>query len=87
MIIKSGPNLAPGGDSNGGYDVFLRDRKEHVTHLVSASPPGTPGNSSSFEAAISGDGSRVAFGSNASDHVVGDTNGVSDIFVLTNSGP
>ncbi|MCF4164868.1 hypothetical protein L2U69_04345 [Zavarzinia compransoris] len=48
---------------------------------VSVSPNGMYGNSGSFQPAISADGRFVAFASNASNLVPGDTNGITDIFV------
>jgi Tol biopolymer transport system component len=71
-------------DSNGTWDVFLRDRLHGETVLVSVSIHGRPGNGMSLlsEArSVSGDGLRVVFGSEATDLVPGDTNGVFDLFV------
>lgn len=68
------------GDTNGGTDVFLRDRTQGTTELVSATADGMPGNASSAVPAISADGRYVAFDSVASDLVDGDTNGFSDVF-------
>ena len=48
---------------------------------VSVASDGTQGNSFSYAPAISVDGRYVAFTSDASNLVVGDTNGVKDIFV------
>jgi Tol biopolymer transport system component len=49
---------------------------------VSTANGGQQGNSDSSEAAISGDGRYVAFDSNASNLVPGDTNHATDIFVV-----
>jgi Tol biopolymer transport system component len=73
-------NLVP-GDTNGTVDVFLRDRLSGVTELVSIGPGGGPGNGASQSPSISADGRYVAFASDASDLVPGDTNGVTDVFV------
>jgi len=75
-------NLVP-GDTNGFRDVFVRDRLNHTTELVSVGSTGTQGNGDSGYdgCAISGDGRYVAFGSGASNLVVGDTNDVGDVFV------
>ena len=64
-----------------GHDVFLRDRKEHTTTLVSVSPSGKPGNDVSGYPFISGDGRYIAFVSAASNLVKNDTNGLPDVFV------
>ena len=69
------------GDSNGNYDVFLRDRKLHRTTRVSVSSKGAEGNGDSTLPAISGDGRYVAFVSAASNLVPSDTNGFTDMFV------
>jgi Tol biopolymer transport system component len=69
-------------DGNGStQDVFLRDLQTGTTSLASLTFAGGPGNSSSGHNAISSDGLFVAFESNASNLVPGDTNGKRDIFV------
>jgi uncharacterized repeat protein (TIGR01451 family) len=69
------------GDTNGAIDVFVRDRLSGTTERVSVASNGTQGNGDSTHAAISGDGSRVAFGSFAATLVQPDTNFASDVFV------
>jgi Tol biopolymer transport system component len=54
------------GDRNGVTDVFVRDRTNSTTVLVSAAPDGTAGNSPSFQPSISANGMVVAFTSAAS---------------------
>jgi Tol biopolymer transport system component len=49
--------------------------------LASAAATGEQGNSFSGAPALSADGTKVAFVSNASNLVPGDTNGVSDVLV------
>lgn len=73
-------NLAT-GDTNGRDDVFVRDRQNGVTELVSANLSGTLGNNFSVRPSISADGRFVAFDSLSSNLVAGDTNGQFDIFV------
>jgi Tol biopolymer transport system component len=68
------------GDTNGASDVFLRDRLAGVTRRVSVGAVGQA-NGDSAEPSISADGRFVAFSSQASNLVPGDTNGTSDIFV------
>jgi Tol biopolymer transport system component len=76
-------NLVP-GDTNGTWDIFLRDRQTNKTTLVSVDSAGNPAKNdtdySSFPA-ISADGRYVAFMSRSPDFVTGDTNGRRDIFV------
>jgi len=69
------------GDSNGSGDIFVHDRVTRETTCVSVASDGTQGNRYSFFPSISADDRYVAFDSWASNLVVGDTNGVSDIFV------
>lgn len=76
-------NLAAGVDALGFFDVFVRDRQAGTTVRVSDGfQVGRPrGNGNSTNAAISGDGTTVAFHSDASNLVSGDGNGVTDVFV------
>jgi Tol biopolymer transport system component len=69
------------GDTNGVRDIFLRDRQTGQTSLVSVDSGGVQGNGTSVDPAISTDGRYVAFASDATNLVSGDTNGVRDIFV------
>jgi Tol biopolymer transport system component len=68
----------PPGNRN---NVFIRDRLKGTTRRISVSPAGAPGNDNSATPAISADGRFVAFLSDASNLVPGDTNGVKDVFV------
>lgn len=91
---SSAINLVP-GDVNGVEDIFVRDRKDHVTEIVSVATngalartalgaclPGTrnPGPGS-FDPSISANGRWVAFTSCATNLVPGDTNLHADVFV------
>jgi hypothetical protein len=69
------------GDTNGFLDVFRHDRLTGTTDLVSISSTGFQGNADANNAAISADGSRIAFYSNASNFVADDVNGSLDMFV------
>ena len=74
-------NVGP-PDSNMLSDVYWKDRATGELRLVSMNPnTGTTGNQGSYGPSISGNGQRVAFVSEASDLVPGDTNGNADIFV------
>src|SRR5262249_11923438 len=73
-------NLVP-GDTNGVSDVFVHDRVKGTTVRVSVSSTGKQGNRDSWVDGISADGRYVAFDSDASNLVPGDTNRASDIFV------
>jgi tricorn protease-like protein len=69
------------GDTNNAYDVFVRDRQSGTTSRVSLASNGAQGSANSTDPAISADGRFVAFVSNASNLVAGDTNDTGDIFV------
>jgi Tol biopolymer transport system component len=73
-------NLVP-FDSNFTLDVFVHDRRTATTERVSVDSSGGQGNKESELAWISADGNRVAFQSDASNLVAGDTNVVSDVFI------
>jgi Tol biopolymer transport system component len=73
-------NLVP-GDTNGSWDIFVRDREAGTTTRVSVANDGSEGNGDSGYPSISADGRYVAFSSSASNLVPGDTNAVTDVFV------
>jgi Tol biopolymer transport system component len=73
-------NLVP-GDTNSTWDVFVRDRINGVTECVSVATGGAQGNLESYYPSISADGRFVAFWSDATNLVAGDTNGRTDVFV------
>lgn len=68
-------------DTNQTTDVFIRDRLAGVTRPVSLTADGAVGNRESYPGQISGDGRVVAFGSQATNFVPNDTNGIQDLFV------
>jgi Tol biopolymer transport system component len=69
-------------DSNENYDVYVRDLASGGTTLVSVNATGTDsGNHPSSAPEFSPDGTKVAFHSEASDLVPGDTDDAEDIFV------
>jgi len=69
------------GDTNAINDVFVRDRQAGVITRVSVDSSGGQGDGVSREPSISADGRYVAFASDASNLVTGDTNVTRDIFV------
>jgi Tol biopolymer transport system component len=69
------------GDNNRGSDVFLRDRSNGTTVLVSCDSAGVLGNDASATTALSADGTVVAFASLARNLVTNDTNAHADVFV------
>jgi Tol biopolymer transport system component len=79
-FASNAPNLVP-GDTNNSWNVFLHDGSTGTTKLVSASRGGKQAIGKTLTSAISSDGRFVAFDSNASNLVAGDTNRVRDVFV------
>lgn len=73
-------NLVP-GDTNGTADVFVHDRRTGGTVRASVGSGNAQGDGGSYEPSLSADGRLVAFSSNASNLVAGDTNGAQDVFV------
>ena len=65
------------------WNIFVRDRKTGVTKLLSVGWDGSPSNGDSWIPSISAKGSRVAYGSEATNLVKGDVNGFADVFVTT----
>jgi LPXTG-site transpeptidase (sortase) family protein len=81
VAFHSFSNNLVSGDTNGAIDIFVRDRQTGATTRVSVASGGTQGNSNSEYSSFSADGRYVAFESNATNLVSGDTNGIRDIFV------
>ena len=67
-------------DTNNNYDVFVRDLLNQTTERISIGWDGTEANGASGVATLSSDGRWVAFVSEASNLVEGDTNGIWDYF-------
>jgi Tol biopolymer transport system component len=69
------------GDTNGFFDIFVFDGQSGLTTRVSVDSSGAQSNANSTSTAISDDGRHVAFSSEATNLVSGDTNNAQDIFV------
>ena len=69
------------GDTNSVADVFVRNLVTNTTTRVSVAWDGAQGNNGSSYPALSSDGSVIAFQSNATNLVAGDSNAKQDIFV------
>lgn len=72
-------------DTNNVADVFVRDLATAVTRRVSVAPDAAQAVLGSDAAAISADGRWVAYTSQASNLVAGDTNNTGDVFVTRNA--
>jgi Tol biopolymer transport system component len=80
VFTSADPALVP-NDTNGFWDIFVRDRTRGTTRRISLRSNEAQSNGDSFDAAISPDGRYVAFRSEATNLVPSDTNAVADIFI------
>ena len=74
-----GSNLAS-GDSNGVFDVFVKDLLTNKTEWVTHTATGAPGNFNSGAPVFSPDGATLYFSSLAGNLVAGDSNNFYDVF-------
>ncbi len=84
VALRSFATNLVSSDTNGFADIFVRDRQEGSTERVSVDSSGsqaTGGILGSDDPSISDDGRYVAFSSEATNLVSGDTNGFADVFV------
>jgi Tol biopolymer transport system component len=81
VVFPSAATNLVGGDTNGFNDIFLRDRQNGTTELVSVSTGGAQADDHCDAAFVSADGRFVVFVSIASSLVAGDTNGGVDVFL------
>ncbi|MGB5962043.1 MAG: DUF4347 domain-containing protein [Coleofasciculaceae cyanobacterium] len=85
VAFESNAGNLVSGDTNLRPDIFVYDTVANTTTRISVDDNGIQGNADSGYSSISADGSRVAFWSNASNLVSGDTNRDNDIFLYENS--
>ncbi len=88
-FFSDAPNLVA-GDTNLSRDIFVRDRQAGTTVRVSVDSAGIEANGGSAGAsvrgsattpALSADGNLVAFDSDATNLVAGDSNAFTDVFI------
>jgi len=80
IVFVSNSSILVPGDGNGALDAFVRDVSAGTTVRVSVATDGTEADRDVESASISGDGSVVAFSTDATTLVAGDTGGRTDIF-------
>jgi Tol biopolymer transport system component len=80
VVFASGASNLVSGDTNGKWDVFVRDRQAGTTTRVSISSTGAQATGDSWLPRISDDGHIVVYTSGAPNLVEGDTNNKWDIF-------
>jgi hypothetical protein len=84
-FVSQASNLVS-ADRNAQTDIFVVDQTTHAIELISMASDGSQANAASFQRiGMSGDGSLVAFTSNASNLVSADANQSSDVFVRNRS--
>ncbi|MDZ4813175.1 MAG: hypothetical protein SGI99_11250 [Pseudomonadota bacterium] len=81
IVFSSSATNLVAGDSNGLADLFVYTRLNGALRRLSPAV-GVQPNGPSRQARISGDGTRIAFTSGAINWVVGDSNGVDDVFAF-----
>jgi Ca2+-binding RTX toxin-like protein len=79
VAFTYGASFPVPGDTNSSRDIFVRDTLTNTTTRVSVDSAGNPANFRSYNASISADGRFVAFSSDASNLVPGDTNPETDM--------
>jgi alpha-tubulin suppressor-like RCC1 family protein len=71
------------GDTNGFWDVFVRDNANGTIQRITGINGGVQGNNNAWESVVSGDGAFVMFDSTATNLIPHDTNGLSDVFLAS----
>lgn len=79
-FVSFGTDLVP-GDTNNARDVFVKTLASGAIQRVSTDSAGLQGSGGSSEPTWSPDGNKVAFASESSTLVQGDTNDSADLFV------
>ena len=82
VVFMSLGSTLVGGDLNGERDIFVRDRQLGLTERVSVSSAGVEGDGDCpLYPSISRDGRYVAFYSDSTNLVAGDTNATYDVYL------
>lgn len=81
VCFSSSANNLVTGDTNAREDIFVRDLVAGTTERITVSTAGAQTSGQSVWGRISGNGRFVAFHSNATNLVAGDTNNQYDVFV------
>ncbi|MGB3411661.1 MAG: hypothetical protein WBA45_10715 [Microthrixaceae bacterium] len=81
VVFESAARNLVDGDLNNKVDIFVHDRDTATTSRASVASSGVESNDTSLSPSISDDGRYIAFSSEGTNLVVGDTNSSSDVFV------
>ncbi len=79
VVFRSNADNLVSGDTNNRWDIFLRDRQSGTTTRINV-PTSGEADLHSYAPVISGDGTLVAFESEATNLSAGDTNESKDVF-------
>lgn len=86
-FLSDSTNLTPLDPNGATEDAFVRNLSDATTVLLTAGTnPLTGADSDTTDITISGDGTKIAFVSFASNLVTGDTNDVPEVFVINADG-
>ena len=85
VVFSSGAPDLVSGDTNPGFDVYVRDRLTGETSLASLTDAGGQATGDNDLGAISDNGQYVAFTSTSDNVVAGDTGGWRDVFLRDRS--
>jgi Tol biopolymer transport system component len=83
VTFDSGASNLVEGDTNDHNDIFVRDRCNNTTTILSQTPEGTPANADSARPRISADGTHIVFASEATNLAGPDENESEDVFLAT----
>jgi hypothetical protein len=86
VVFSSCASNLVSGDTNDFIHTFLHDRQLNITELVSLTFDGIQGNNHSRNGPISANGRYVSYWSYANNLVLGDDNGVADVFLDDQEG-
>lgn len=81
VVFSSAASNLVSGDTNGRYDIFVKDLQTGAITRASIAADGSEANGHCDAFSLSADGRFLAFTSDASNLVSGDTNGKSDVFL------
>lgn len=81
VAFASAADNLVGADTNGTFDVFVRDRQLGTTERVSVSTGGGQSDGTSTAPSMSADGQLITFDSDATNLIGGDLNTTWDVFV------
>ena len=81
IFISKARNLSS-GDTNSFNDLFVHDRTDGTTRRLTQGIANAQIDGNTISPEISGNGEVIVFGSDARNLVVGDTNGVADVFTV-----